>query len=125
MDLMAVAPQHPQLGSLSSVEPGIEVIVDHHRTGDYSAVVALTGEHDLATGDAVRVALAPLGGRILVDLTECAFIDSTIIGILVKKAGELSREGRALELRVPLDSVVAHALAVIGLYRFLTIREVG
>jgi anti-anti-sigma factor len=119
---MALAPERPQLSPLSRGDAGIEVYLDRVRIGDYSAVVALCGEHDLATSEAVRVALAPLCGHILVDLTDCSFIDSTIISILVNKATSLKRDGHELELRVPPDSIVARALAIIGLQHFLTIR---
>jgi anti-anti-sigma factor len=119
---MALAPERTQFSPLSRGEPSIEVHLDRARVGDFSAVVALFGEHDLATAEAVRVALAPLCGRVLVDLTDCSFIDSTIISILINKATSLKRDGHELELRVPADSIVARALAIIGLARFLTVR---
>jgi hypothetical protein len=45
----------------------------------YAATVVLCAEHDLATCEVVRVALAPLHGRVLVDLMRCSFINSTVI----------------------------------------------
>jgi anti-anti-sigma factor len=93
--------------------PGIDVTLD---TGGYMAVVALRGEHDIATRDAVRVALGRLRGPVLVDLADCEFIDSTIIETLLAYAQQLAAEGHHLELRLPPPrSVVARSLELINI----------
>jgi anti-anti-sigma factor len=122
---MAVAPElrTPHSGPPLRGAACIEVDVESARRDGYSAVVALIGEHDLATSEAVRVALAPLRGSVLVDLTECFFIDSTIISTLLKKAGDLNREGHRLELRVTPDSIVTRALAIVGIERLIAVRD--
>jgi hypothetical protein len=54
-------------------------------------VVSLVGEHDLATAPEVRQAIdqaAAEGGRVVIDLTQATFIDSTIIGAIVAVPGE-------------------------------------
>jgi anti-sigma B factor antagonist len=51
------------------------------------AVIALKGEHDVATADGLRAALAAevtAGRPVLVDLTGARFVDSTILGVLLK-----------------------------------------
>src|SRR3954453_21902111 len=46
------------------------------------AIVTLRGEHDLATRAEINAALARAGGEadVLVDLSDCSFIDSSVIG---------------------------------------------
>jgi anti-anti-sigma factor len=93
--------------------PRIDVTLD---TGGYAAVVALRGEHDVATREAVRVALGTLHGVVLVDLADCEFIDSTIIETLLANAQRLAAEGHRLEIVLPPPrSVVARALELINI----------
>jgi anti-anti-sigma factor len=120
---MAVAPERPVGQSFGRGDARIAVCVDGALTRGYAAVVALRGEHDISTSEAVRVALAPLCGRVLVDLSACDFIDSTIISVLLKKTGELSREGDELELLVTADSIVSRALAIIGVQGLVAVRD--
>ena len=50
-------------------------------------VVTLRGEHDLSTAPAVRGELeqaVATGSAIVVDMTQTAFIDSSILGVLVE-----------------------------------------
>jgi anti-anti-sigma factor len=101
----------------------IAVTIDHAQTGDYAAIVALHGEHDLATSEAMRVALWPLFGRVLVDLTSCEFIDSTIISLLMRKARGLERDGHFLELRVTPGSTIARTIRLAGVDRVVTIHS--
>ena len=57
------------------------------RLADETRVVAVAGELDLYTAPQFEQALALNGsppGRVVVDLSECTFIDSTGLGILVK-----------------------------------------
>ena len=86
------------------------------RVDRFVAVVELHGEHDLATREAVRVALGSVRGDVLVDLSECTFVGSTVIGTIVEAARSLAREGYRLELVLPpADSQVGKTLALVGL----------
>jgi anti-anti-sigma factor len=102
--------------------PPVEVTTD----APGAVVVTLRGEHDLNSRPAVAAALARACERadVLVDLSECAFIDSTIIGVLVAAFQAQAESGRRLELTVPPD---AHALRrvteIAGLATFMTIHE--
>ena len=63
-------------------------------SGDVT-VVTLRGEHDLSTAPAVRDELEQViatGGSIVVDMTETAFIDSSILGVLVEGYRTLGAE---------------------------------
>lgn len=96
--------------------------IDRHRTLDGSVVLVVGGEIDLATGEAfgeaLRVDLAA-GRRIVVDLGDCTFIDSTGIAVLLRAGidhpgcvavvahpGTLAR--RVLQLTAAADFVPVH-----------------
>ena len=69
-----------------------------------AAVVTLGGEHDVASRDAIAEAfgVAATGRDLLVDLSECSFIDSTIIKLLLHTMRSLEdRDGR-LELVIDI-----------------------
>jgi anti-sigma B factor antagonist len=86
------------------------------RVERFTAVVALHGQHDLASREEVRVALASLRCDLLLDLSDCTFIDSTVIGTIMKAARTLASQGYRLELVLPPpDSQVAKTLALVGL----------
>jgi anti-anti-sigma regulatory factor len=81
------------------------------RTDRVATVVELHGAHGLATREAVRVSLALLRGDVLVDLSKCTFIGSTVIDALIEATRTLAREGSRLELVLPPpDSQVSKAL---------------
>jgi anti-anti-sigma factor len=106
-----------------SGEP-IRVELQHPRADGYVAVVSLCGEHDLATSGAIHAALAPLGGNVLVDLSACELIDSSVIGELLEKYEDLRRAGHRLDLLVPPGSAsVRHSIDVIGLGTLLTVHD--
>jgi anti-anti-sigma factor len=67
---------------------------------DTAAVVTLGGDHDVASLDAVEDAfrVAGAGRDLLVDLTACTFIDSTIIKLLLRTMRVLEATGARFEL---------------------------
>jgi anti-sigma B factor antagonist len=90
----------------------------------YVAVVLLRGEHDLATRDAIGAALEPLEGDVLVDLTECTFIDSSVIGALLACAQRLRGAGHRLELVVPSDNeAIVRVLEIVDIASLVTVHE--
>ena len=63
-------------------------------------LVALTGEHDLATAPEVRRAIdaaARAGSTVVLDLSAVMFIDSSVIGEIVEGV----REGKLVVVAVP------------------------
>ena len=74
--------------------PEIEVILRPDALPSYEASIVLRGEHDLGTAEEIRASLAPLFGDVLVDLGDCDFIDSTVIGALIVSHGRASLVGR-------------------------------
>lgn len=94
------------------------------RVDRFAIVVELHGEHDLATQEAVRIALASLRGNVLVDLSECTFIGSTVIGTIVKAAQTLASAGYRLELVLPAaDSQVVKTLALVRMQDLLPLHD--
>lgn len=79
----------------------IEVEIRPGRAPQYAAIVSLRGEHDLASSGALRDALGPIFGDVLVDLSDCSFVDSSVIRALIAASQELDREGHKLALVVP------------------------
>jgi anti-anti-sigma factor len=109
-------------GSMTQDRPRIETRPS--RIDRFAAVVELYGEHDLATREAVRVALASRRGNLLVDLSECSFIGSAVIGTIVEAARRLARDGYRLELVLPpADSQVGKTLALVGIHELLHVQE--
>jgi anti-anti-sigma factor len=89
----------------------------------YAAILHLRGEHDLATSGAIIDALKPLVGDVLVDLSACTFIDSTVIGTLIHATRESSEQEHRLELVVPAENrLILRTLEVSGATHILTVR---
>ena len=79
-----------------------------------TTVVVVSGELDLATRDELRAALAPLAGKIVVDLADVTFLDSSCIGVLAGAGQRLREDGGELHVRNPAD-VPRRALEITGL----------
>jgi anti-anti-sigma factor len=101
----------------------VEVEFRPARAPTFAAAIRLLGEHDMATIGTIKEALAPINGSVLVDLSDCAFIDSSAINVFVSDSHSRMREGHRLELFVPNENAtVARTLQVSGLDAFLNVR---
>jgi anti-anti-sigma factor len=101
----------------------IEVRLDRAGRSGYTAVVGLCGEHDLGTAVDVQDALEAVWGDVLVDLTECLIIDSTVISVLIRDHQSRRREGQRLELLVPAENAtICRTLDITGLRASLPIH---
>jgi anti-anti-sigma factor len=95
------------------------------------AILSLRGEHDLATRGALKETLARAGeGRdVLVDLSDCTFLDSTVLGVLLAFSLEREATGARIGLIVPPEAQIVFRIAhVSGLSAFIPIyasREAG
>jgi anti-anti-sigma factor len=90
-------------------------------------IVTLQGEHDLASNPEVDAALA-IGGdqrSIIVDLSRCTFIDSTIIGALLKASYKRQERGGQLALVMSADGhrAVRSVFELMSLERLMPIFE--
>jgi anti-anti-sigma factor len=115
----------PPCGAFASwTAPSVSVHYSPPRFPAFAALVELRGEHDLDSHQAIANALRPIFGDVLIDLTACPFIDSTVIGVLVTRAQELRRENHRLELIVPAENRhVVRVIDLVGMRSFLTVHE--
>jgi anti-anti-sigma factor len=89
------------------------------------AIVALVGEHDLAEYAPLRDALDLAAARrrnLLIDLTACKFIDSTVVSLLLHARDEVSSDGGTFGVVLPAPGSAVHRLA--GVMRFETLFPV-
>ncbi len=87
-----------------------------------TAVVEVSGEHDLATREAVHELLTGLveeNAVVVVDLTEATFIDSSFLYCLVEAHKCARRRGSQLRVRVGESTAVRRALETSNLYHYL------
>ena len=87
-------------------------------------VVAVRGEIDLFTAPELKQVLAEAieGGRtrIIVDLTETTFLDSTALGVLIGAVKRLRSRDGALAI-VNIDENIAKTFEITGLDQIFTI----
>jgi len=115
-----VAVSDPQSDAL----PRVDVRFGSSAAPPYAAIVSLHGEHDLATAATIRDALSSLYGPILLDLSPCEFIDSTVIRAVLDKHRQLETDGHRVDLLVPPDrKVIRRVLDVSGLRLVLTVHD--
>src|SRR5690348_9800269 len=93
--------------------------IDEHRH-----VVAVTGEIDLFTAPELKSALSEAlesgHTRIVVDLTETSFLDSTALGVLIGAVKRLRSRDGALVI-VNVDQNIAKTFEITGLDQIFTI----
>ncbi|MDX6618612.1 MAG: hypothetical protein QOK36_998 [Gaiellales bacterium] len=84
-----------------------------------AAVVTLGGDHDVASRNSLADAFSVAGtGRdVLVDLTACTFIDSTIIKLLLQTMRQLEEQDTRFELVIDSDprGHVARVVELMGI----------
>jgi anti-anti-sigma factor len=95
--------------------PG-SVEIGHH--APHLALVAVRGEHDISTQPTLEWALecATAQSDVLVDLSECTFMDSTVIRLLIKAAHRVQARGGQIALVIPpAPAQVARVAAMVQL----------
>src|SRR3712207_5698096 len=89
-------------------------------------VIAARGEIDLFTAPDLKQVLTDAieGGehRVVIDLTEVSFLDSTALGVLIGAVKRLRSRGGALAI-VNTDASIAKTFEITGLDQIFTIRE--
>jgi anti-anti-sigma regulatory factor len=84
----------------------------------------LHGEHDFGSRELVGEALAGVHTDVLVDLSWCTFIDSSIIAMLLTKHAELEDDGYRLELIVPPTHVqLSRTFDRLGARRLVAVHD--
>src|SRR3954451_9293804 len=89
------------------------------------AVVALIGEHDLGHYEDLAAVLARAAVRapnVVVDLTNCAFVDSTTISLLLNTYAFVTGAGGGLSVVIaPGSGPVAHLAELVQLDEILSV----
>jgi stage II sporulation protein AA (anti-sigma F factor antagonist) len=84
------------------------------------AVVVVEGEVDFASSVALRETLAALEGRVVVDLCEATFMDSSGLQVLLTASADPKR---CLHLACPPTGPVQRLFAVAGVGEWLKVHE--
>ncbi len=100
---MALQNAQPTAGSAVQVDLSVPGV----------AFVALHGEHDLSSTQPVSEALATAGARrdVLVNLSDCTFVDSSVIAMLFRARTQLELHDRRLELIIPPHATAVRRIA--------------
>jgi anti-sigma B factor antagonist len=101
-----------------------QVAVGHHARA--VAVVTMSGEHDLSTQPELARAfqLAAAHSNVVIDLSECSFIDSTVIQEFVKTSEIVRASGEKVVLVIPREqSQVARIARLTGLAQIFEVHE--
>jgi anti-anti-sigma factor len=90
----------------------------------FAAVVWLRGEHDLDSSVEIRDAIDSIDGDVLIDLSGCGFMDSSVIGTLLRTFQTRVRAGSRLELVVPPSNrVIARTIEIASLRELMTVHD--
>ena len=112
------------MASVHAMEPEFEVRIAE--VGNNSFVVSVSGEVDLHTAPEMErelVEVLQLGGNsVVVDLAEVGFIDSTVLGLLLRYKPRFRSRGGDLVL-VSDDRRILRTLEITGLDRVFRIEQ--
>jgi anti-anti-sigma factor len=104
--------------------PAIEVVHAPPQAPAFAAIVVLRGEHDLGSSPSIREALDAVNGDVLLDLTDCGFVDSSVIGTILRRFQERARTGHRLELIVPPENrIITRTIEIASLRELLTVHD--
>jgi anti-sigma B factor antagonist len=94
--------------------------------GEHTAVIAVHGELDVNSADALRSALSDGsngdGRRVVLDLVGTTFIDSTALGIISGASKALARAGGSLTI-VASDPRIVRVFKLTGLDRSIRVER--
>jgi anti-sigma B factor antagonist len=110
---------------MTSDSLSLQPTIDVRSPQPHAALLVLGGEHDLYSADRLRETIdMSLSGcdHLIVDLSAAAFIDSTIIGVLVQTMKKASGLGRKFSVVLGTAPVVERALEVSGVLPLLNVR---
>jgi anti-anti-sigma regulatory factor len=89
-------------------------------------IVALVGDHDLSAKTQLLESLAGVGrhARLIIDLSRCTFVDSTIIAVVLAASHSTAPCEQRVSLVLPNDtSYVYRALSVIGMRDLVSVHR--
>jgi anti-sigma B factor antagonist len=101
--------------------PALNISFEAHAT---RTIVRVAGELDFSTSDRLDAAIAQtpdtVGLPVIVDFTECRYIDSTVLTVLVRASKTF---GDRLRLVIPAHSHVRRIFKITNLDRMISIGE--
>jgi anti-anti-sigma factor len=104
--------------------PRVDVELRPASAPSFGGIVRLCGEHDMSTSDDVLAAIAPIAGDVLIDLSDCGFLDSTVIRVLLSSYDARARQGCRLELVVPVaNTTMTRTMEISGIRELLAVHE--
>jgi anti-sigma B factor antagonist len=111
---------------ITAATPLAENGLRHWAAGRGVRVVAVTGEFDLNGAPALRellVRLVDVGvRRMIIDLGDALFIDSTVIGVLAGQLKRLRAAGGSMVLACPAGNVL-RTIEISGMARAFDVEE--
>jgi len=113
-------------GEAGTLRSGLEFVISSRRLANGTFVVAAGGEVDLYTAPELeRVLAGPLAegtARLVVDLSEATFVDSTALHVFLRAARQLDRDAGELIVVVP-DPSVRKMFEITGTDRFFAVVQ--
>jgi anti-anti-sigma factor len=91
-----------------------------------ASVIALRGEHDLSTGPDIQAACDDAWGHsssIVFDLAGATFIDSTVVGVMVRARRQAAESGGSVAVVAPAGGPPARVLTLVGINDVLPLHE--
>ena len=95
------------------ISPLQDLAVEHPRDG--AAVVVFSGEHDVATAEAVHSTLESLVEQnelVVADFSEAEFVDSATLHALVRAARRAKERGTCFRVQLGTAAIVERAFAL-------------
>ena len=93
--------------------------VQVERPSDVTAVVVFSGEHDLATKDAVKDLLDSLlweDDLVVADFSSARFVDSSMLGVLLNTNEHARELGKTFRLQLGTAAIVRRAFEICGVF---------
>ena len=94
-----------------------DVLVERPAPG--TAVVVLSGEHDMATKDAVRDLLDSLlweDDLLVADFSSASFVDASILDVLLATKEQARELGKTFRLQLGTAAIVQRAFEICGVF---------
>jgi anti-anti-sigma factor len=115
----------PDERSHAAASPALPAALEIAQDSAEVAVVTLRGEHDLHSWSEVTLALANASQRrsVLVDLSACTFLDSSMLTALLVTAKQLRLRGGALAIVVPPDAQVRRIFEIMNVHMLVAVHE--
>jgi anti-anti-sigma factor len=113
---------------MDAPQPPVAAVRVAHGLGDARrpiTVIHVVGQHDFSLRELLAEALEPIDGHVVIDLTLCSFLDSSLIGAILGKARLLRSSGSRLELVRPRGGPVHRVMERLGISALVpTVDEV-